>query len=66
MKKQVALYDQHDRFVLVASMKEALDYFDNVLQIGTMFWANGFTDHELKTIPLEQLFTLSEKRKAQP
>ena len=67
MKHRVALFDENDKFVLVSdNQRFAFDYLDNVLGTGSALWANAFTDNELKTTPLEQLITLSEKRKAQP
>lgn len=63
-KQRVALFDANDKFVLVADLtQEITEYFDSVIGVGSMLWANGFTEQQLKTLPLDTLVSMAEARK---
>lgn len=63
MKQRVALFDENDKFVLVSdSEKFAFDYLNNVLGTGSALWANGYTDNQLKTLPLTELLKMAKPR----
>ena len=64
MPQKFAIYDKNLNLYLITTGGEELNNaVYNVLKTATILKANGLTDHELKTLTLQQAIDLKKTRK---